>query len=122
MSRIACINLTSETVKTAEVSRDLRRLFLGGRGINTHLLYQKVGRETDPLGPENVLLVGAGLLTGVAGIANSRISFSAKSPETEPFERLLDRYYSLHGWDQNGVPKPETLKKLGLEKAQAGKL
>lgn len=82
MSRIAHINLTSETVKAEEVSRDLRRLFLGGRGINTHLLYHRVGKETDPLGPENVLLVGAGLLTGVAGIANSRMSFSAKSPET----------------------------------------
>ena len=82
MSRIAYIDLTSERVKAEETPIALRKLFLGGRGINTHLLYEMVGEETDPLGPENVLVVGAGLLTGVPGIANSRISFSAKSPET----------------------------------------
>lgn len=82
MNRIAYINLTSETINSEETSGELKRLFLGGRGINTHLLYQMVGEETAPLGPENVLVVGSGMLTGVAGIANSRISFSAKSPET----------------------------------------
>lgn len=82
MNKIAYINLTSETVKTEEAPSELRRFFLGGRGINTHLLYEMVSEETDPLGPENVLIVGSGLLTGVAGIANSRVSFSAKSPET----------------------------------------
>ncbi len=82
MNRIAYVNLTTETVKTQETPIELKRQFLGGRGINTHLLYQMVGKETDPLGPENVLIVGAGMLTGVAGISNSRVSFSAKSPET----------------------------------------
>ncbi len=82
MGRIAYVNLGFETVKTVETPAELKRDFLGGRGINTHLLYQMVGEETDPLGPENVLIVGAGMLTGIAGISNSRISFSAKSPET----------------------------------------
>ena len=82
MSRIAYVNLGSETVKTVETPTELKRHFLGGRGINTHLLYQMVGEETDPSGPETVLIVGAGMLTGIAGISNSRISFSAKSPET----------------------------------------
>ncbi|NIO04840.1 MAG: hypothetical protein GTN74_09555 [Proteobacteria bacterium] len=82
MSRIAYVNLTSETVDIREIPMELRRNFLGGRGINTHLLYEMVGEKTDPLGPENVLILGAGLLTGVAGISNSRINFSAKSPET----------------------------------------
>ena len=82
MNRMASIDLTSETIKTEELPSEMRRLFLGGRGINTHLLYQMVKEETDPLGPENVFIVGAGLLTGVIGIANSRTSFSAKSPET----------------------------------------
>jgi aldehyde:ferredoxin oxidoreductase len=82
MNKIAYVSLTSKTVKTQAILVDLRKLFLGGRGINTHLLYEMVGKETDPRGSENVLIVGAGMLTGVAGISNSRISFSAKSPET----------------------------------------
>ena len=30
------------------------------------------------------------------------------------FEKMLDEYYSLRGWDKNGVPSPETLTKYGL--------
>jgi aldehyde:ferredoxin oxidoreductase len=30
-------------------------------------------------------------------------------------DRMLDEYYSLHGWDARGVPTPERLKGLGLE-------
>ncbi len=30
-------------------------------------------------------------------------------------EVMLDEYYTLRGWDlETGIPKPETLKKLGL--------
>lgn len=31
------------------------------------------------------------------------------------WDKMLDSYYSGMGWDQSGVPLPETLKKLGLE-------
>jgi aldehyde:ferredoxin oxidoreductase len=31
------------------------------------------------------------------------------------FEKMIDEYYSLRGWDSDGKPKPETLKRLGLE-------
>ncbi len=33
----------------------------------------------------------------------------------EDFDKLLDNYYELRGWDKNGVPTKETLKSLGLE-------
>jgi aldehyde:ferredoxin oxidoreductase len=33
-----------------------------------------------------------------------------------PFKELMADYYSLRGWDTNGKPKEETLKRLGLEK------
>jgi aldehyde:ferredoxin oxidoreductase len=31
------------------------------------------------------------------------------------FQKMIDEYYTLRGWDSNGKPKPETLKRLGLE-------
>ncbi len=35
-----------------------------------------------------------------------------------PLDTMLDEYYDLRGWDkETGIPKPETLKKYGLEKA-----
>ncbi|MHA2082016.1 MAG: aldehyde ferredoxin oxidoreductase C-terminal domain-containing protein, partial [Candidatus Thorarchaeota archaeon] len=32
----------------------------------------------------------------------------------EDFEKSLDKYYELRGWDKDGVPTKETIKKLGL--------
>jgi len=34
-------------------------------------------------------------------------------PELE--KQLLDAYYEFKGWDMNGIPKEETLRKLGLD-------
>jgi aldehyde:ferredoxin oxidoreductase len=33
----------------------------------------------------------------------------------EKLEPALDYYYSLRGWDKEGIPTPDTLKRLGLE-------
>jgi len=33
----------------------------------------------------------------------------------EDFDRLLDMYYDLRGWNNNGIPTGDTLKKLALE-------
>jgi aldehyde:ferredoxin oxidoreductase len=30
------------------------------------------------------------------------------------FEKMLEEYYSLRGWDENGLPKDETLEHLGI--------
>jgi aldehyde:ferredoxin oxidoreductase len=32
----------------------------------------------------------------------------------EAFSRMLDEYYGLHGWDEEGIPTSRTLKRLGL--------
>jgi len=36
--------------------------------------------------------------------------------DREKFTRMIDEYYHHHGWDREGVPTPDTLKRLGLEK------
>ena len=36
------------------------------------------------------------------------------SIDRQKFEEMIDEYYELHGWDENGQPRPETLAKLGL--------
>ena len=32
----------------------------------------------------------------------------------EEYDRLLEKYYELRGWDENGVPLPDTLEKFSL--------
>lgn len=36
--------------------------------------------------------------------------------DKKKFEKMIDEYYEHHGWDENGIPTPETLKRLGLDK------
>jgi aldehyde:ferredoxin oxidoreductase len=38
-----------------------------------------------------------------------------KCLDRQRFSQMIDEYYELHGWDEGGVPLPETLKKLGLD-------
>ncbi len=35
--------------------------------------------------------------------------------DRDKFEIMVDEFYKHHGWDQKGVPTPETMKRLGLE-------
>ncbi len=81
MNDAAFIDLSEQEVVVKHIPEKLRRLYLGGRGINMYLLYNYTNIDTDPLSPENVLIFGAGLLTGTFGIATSRMNVSSKSPE-----------------------------------------
>jgi aldehyde:ferredoxin oxidoreductase len=38
-----------------------------------------------------------------------------KCLDREKFKQMIDEHYELHGWDENGVPRLETLKRLGLD-------
>ena len=50
------INLTEGTVKREELSDEMVRKFLGGRGLGTKILYDETKAGIDPLGPENKLI------------------------------------------------------------------
>jgi aldehyde:ferredoxin oxidoreductase len=79
--KIASIHLTEGSIEITPISLDLRRKFLGGRGINMYLLSKSYSSRLDPFSPENPLIIGAGLLTGSLGLG-SRMNISAKSPES----------------------------------------
>ncbi len=80
--KAAFIDLTSGSIRVMPIPEELRLRFLGGRGIDMYLLYNLVGPGVDPLGPDNVLLVSAGLLTGTPAPAAARTHVAAKSPLT----------------------------------------
>ena len=80
--KIAFINLSTGKVSQKPVSKTMRTLYLGGRGLNMHMLYTHLKPKTDPLGHENVLFVGAGLLGGIPCLGSGRCDIAAKSPLT----------------------------------------
>src|SRR4030042_2850556 len=79
--KIAFIHLNKDSVEIAPISLDLRKIFLGGRGINMYLLSKFYSPDLDPLSPDNPLIFGVGLLTGTLGF-RSRMNITAKSPES----------------------------------------
>jgi aldehyde:ferredoxin oxidoreductase len=76
------IDLTSQTFTIIENDEHSRRLFLGGRGRNSHLLYRLVPPQADPFGPENAVIFGTGPLAGTLAPGCARCTVTAKSPLT----------------------------------------
>jgi aldehyde:ferredoxin oxidoreductase len=72
------VDLTTRTSKVHDVT-DNARLFLGGNGLGSRLLWDMVPQGTDPLSPENILHIGTGPITGLVGC---KTSISFKSPLT----------------------------------------
>ena len=60
------VDLTTETSKTIDVTDDVKK-YLGGRGLANKLIWDLVPQGADPLGPENILHIGVGPLTGLIG-------------------------------------------------------
>ncbi len=81
-SRILYIDLTTGESRVEVIPEAFAVKYIGGRGINSALLFEKTHKGMDPLGPDNPLIFGAGLLTGMPGPASSRLTITAKSPET----------------------------------------
>jgi len=80
--KIAYINLSTKKIVKKPVPKQMRQLYLGGRGIDMYLLYNHVKPHIDPLSLENVLIIGNGLLCGIPCLGSGRCDISAKSPLT----------------------------------------
>ena len=84
-NKIIFVDLTTEVIEVKDVPRKLLTRYLGGRGINSYLLYKYTDASVDPLSADNTFIVGTGLLTGLKGLNFSRSTITAKSPESGLF-------------------------------------
>jgi len=82
MGTILRVDLTSGKIEKEPLSDWLRLNYLGGRGINSRILYDSVGPEVDALSPDNVLIFGTGTVVGTIAPSAGRITVTAKSPLT----------------------------------------
>ena len=80
--KIAYINLSTGEVRTSPIPAEVRRKFIGGRGLDAYLLYNHTEKDVDPLGPDNALIFSGGLLTATCASATARTHVMAKSPLT----------------------------------------
>ena len=102
--RVLAVDLTTRSVQEYPWTDDQRRLYLGGKVMAARILADTLAAETDPLGPENVIVVSTGPLTGTGAPSTARFNVSALSPLT-----------GLVASSNCGGPFGTYLKKAGLD-------
>ena len=79
--RILRVDLTNEQISVEEPGEAFYRTYMGGAMALDYIL-REMPAHADPLGPENVLVVSTGVMTGAPIAGQSRVMASAKSPLT----------------------------------------
>jgi aldehyde:ferredoxin oxidoreductase len=77
------IDLSTQTIKETKLSDDVLKNYVGGRGLGTKILWDRLGSKwetVDPVGPENILLLLTGPLTGF--FPGGRTCVCGKSPQS----------------------------------------
>jgi aldehyde:ferredoxin oxidoreductase len=82
MYKIGYVDLSSETVIIKDIPEEMLRRFLGGRGLAAYLLYNHVDKGVNPISPDNVMVVSAGIASGHFATAYGRTHITGKSPLT----------------------------------------
>ncbi len=83
--KILYIDLGKKKSWTEPVLPELIRQYMGSRGINAYLLWKLVKPGIDPLGPDNPLIFGSGLLTGANAPMSGRTTVTCKGPATNVY-------------------------------------
>jgi aldehyde:ferredoxin oxidoreductase len=82
MGQLLHVDLTRSALWDEPLDAALARAYVGGSGLAARLIYERVDGDTDPLGPDNPLLLMTGPLVGTAMPSAGRCSVCALSPLT----------------------------------------
>ncbi len=77
------VDLSNQTIRQIVFNEEVLLDYVGGRGLSAKILWDRLGgkwAEVEPLGPENILLLLTGPLTGF--YPGGRICVSGKSPQS----------------------------------------
>ena len=76
------VDLTNNKVSISKEQIEDLKKFIGGSGMNTKLGAERLSPNTDPLSPENIVVLGAGPLVGTITPGASRSVGFSKFPAT----------------------------------------
>ncbi|MGB3905785.1 MAG: aldehyde ferredoxin oxidoreductase N-terminal domain-containing protein, partial [Anaerolineae bacterium] len=80
--QILRVDLSQGKVSTEGLEDDLARDYVGGRGLGSAILWRELQAQTDPLSPQNKLILVTGPLNGTGAALSSRYEIVTKSPLT----------------------------------------
>ena len=79
------VDLTSGSTSVETFDESFYRQYPGGKALATYHLLRELAPGCDPLGPENILVLAVGLLTGAPISTATRFNAIARSPLTGAF-------------------------------------
>lgn len=82
VGRCLRVNLTEARHSVQQIDPKALDKFLGGRGLGVKFLVDEVNPKTDPLSPENKLVLASGPLVGTGAITGASCNVVTKSPLT----------------------------------------
>jgi aldehyde:ferredoxin oxidoreductase len=80
--RILWVDLSRGQTKVIPFGEQFALKYIGGRGFGAKLLYDQLPKISDPLGPENLLVVAPGPLTGLYLPGAAKTALVSLSPQT----------------------------------------
>ncbi len=82
MGKILWVDLSKKEIKEEPLDEKMGREFLGGYGLGARILFSRQKAGVDPLGPDAILGLTTGVLTGTDALGGSRYVMVGKSPLT----------------------------------------
>jgi aldehyde:ferredoxin oxidoreductase len=104
MGKMLFVDLANNRFSEQDLTEDMARRHIGGYGIGSRIIYERMKPGVDPLSPGNILGIGTGPFTGCGAISTSRFITMGKSP--------LTGYW---GDANSGGNFPESMKSAGYD-------
>src|SRR4030042_1269169 len=82
MGKLLFVDLSNGKIKEESPEESFYRKYIGGYGIGSRILYDRMKKGVDPLGPDNIFGILTGPLTGSPAMSGSRFAVVGKSPLT----------------------------------------
>ncbi len=76
------LDLTTRSTEVQALGNTLLEQYVGGVGVGAKILYEETNPNTDPLGPDNILIAFTGPYTGTRVPSSTRHHLVARSPLT----------------------------------------
>lgn len=82
MGKVIFLDLNTMETKEYPWSDRERELYIGGKAMASKIMFDNFKGDEDPLGPENIIVISTGPLTGTGAPCSNRFNISTLSPQT----------------------------------------
>ncbi|WP_457551124.1 aldehyde ferredoxin oxidoreductase family protein [Desulfobacula sp.] len=80
--KLLVVDLTKKKIETQTIPKKWVELYSGQKGLGTRILMEDFSPMTDPLSPENRMVLATSIMAGTIVSSSSKLAIVSKSPQT----------------------------------------